>query len=160
MRESKRDIWWMVVRKTWAERAVFVEVYLRTSNQTPICLSVWKLLLFVCPNVINQFKDAQRAKAEQSRPAREGRREAAAFTVSHESLQPTVLDLCHAPSLLLSFFPSHSVFLTVPGQAHWGAQPTSLLHMAPPPKNRKYCVDGQRHSTQSRKMMMRGRRRR
>lgn len=100
------------------------------------CLSVWKVLLSVCPNVINQFKDTQRAKAEQSRPAREGRREAAAFTVSHESLQPTVLDLCHASSLLLSFFPSHSVFLSVPGQAHWGGQPTSSLHMAPPPKTR------------------------
>lgn len=76
----------------------------KTSYWTPVCLSVWKPLLFVCLNVINQFKDTQRAKAEQSRAAREGRREAAAFTVSHESLQPTALDLCHARSLLLSFF--------------------------------------------------------
>lgn len=99
---------------------VCVEVYTvrKTSHWTPICLSAWKVLLFVCPNVINEFKDTQRAKAEQRGPAREGRREAAAFTVSHESLQPTVLDLCHARSLLLSFFPSHSVFLSAPGQAH------------------------------------------
>lgn len=116
------------------QHAASAEVYMKTSCWTPICLSVWKVLLPVCPNVISQFKDAQRAKAEHSRTAREGRREAAAFTVSHESLQPTVLDLCHARSLLLSFFPSHSVFLSVPGQAHWGAQPTSSLHMAPPPK--------------------------
>lgn len=60
----------------------------------------------VGPNVISRFKDTRRGKAERSRPAREGRREAAAFTVSRESLQPTVLDLCHARSLLLSFFPS------------------------------------------------------
>lgn len=85
-------------------------LYTKTSHRTPVCLSVWKVLLFVCPNVINQFKGAHRAKAEQMRPSREGWREAAAFTVSHESLQPTVLDLSHACSLL-SFFPSHSVFL-------------------------------------------------
>ncbi len=92
------------------QRAVSVEVYVKTSRWSPICLSVWKVLLPVCPNVISQFKDAQRAKAEHSRAAREGRREAAAFTVSHESLQPTVLDLCHARSLLLSFLLTQSFY--------------------------------------------------
>lgn len=77
---------------------------------TKLCLSVWKVLLSVSPNIINKFKGTQRAKAEGIRPSREGRRGAAAFTVSHESLQPTVLDICHTHSLL-SFFPSHSVFL-------------------------------------------------
>lgn len=74
--------------------------------------------LSVCHNVISPFKDAERAKAEPNQPAKEGRGETAAFTVSHESLQPTELDVCHASSLLLSFIPSHSVFLSMPGQAH------------------------------------------
>lgn len=42
------------------------------------------------------------AKTESNWSAREGRWEAAAFTVSHESLQPTDLDLCHTRSQLLS----------------------------------------------------------
>lgn len=84
--------------------------YMEPSHWIPISYSVWKVPLSVCLNVISQFKNAQKAK--QSRPAKEGRREAAAFTVSHESLQPTVLDLCHARSLLLSFFPSLSLSIS------------------------------------------------
>lgn len=73
----------------------------------------------LCPNRIRQFKDVQRAKAEPSQSAREGWREAAAFTVSHESLQPTDLDFCHAcsPSFFLAFSLRLSIY-SMPGQSH------------------------------------------
>lgn len=87
----------------------------KPTHRTPIFQSV-------CHNVISLFKDAERAKAEPNRSAGEGRGETAAFTVSHESLQPTELDVCHASSLLRSFIPFRSVFLSMPGQSHWGRQ--------------------------------------
>lgn len=90
------------------------------------CLSACLPVLIL----INKFKGTQRAKAEWIRPSREGRRGAAAFTVSHESLQPTVLDICHTHSLL-SFFPSHSVFLR-PTEAR--GQPARSIWLLPPPE--------------------------
>lgn len=88
-----------------------MECHARAKLFGPICLSVEGPLLCLCPNAICQFKDAHREKAELSWTAREGRREAAAFTVNHESLQPTDLDLCHACSLCLSYLLSQSFYL-------------------------------------------------
>lgn len=145
--------WSCEVFRSWAKPFsiwMLLNVKKRKSEKTPFCLWAWKVLLFVLPNVISGFKDAQRAKAEQSRPAREGWREVAAFTVSHESLQPTVLDLCHARSLL-SFSPSHSVSLSAPGQAYWGARPTSSALHGSSSKNRKYWRAGQPRSMRRRR---------
>lgn len=68
-------------------------------------LSGRSLPLLVYPSKVHRTK----SRSDQS--FSEGRRKATAFTVSHESPQPTALDCCHAqtlPIFILSFLPAWS----------------------------------------------------
>lgn len=54
-------------------------------------------------NLMRPVSSKTHSELKQTWTAREGWRETAAFTVNHESLQPTDLELCHARFLWLSY---------------------------------------------------------